>query len=551
MKPPEGERKIILVVKDRELFTVLLRSFSCDYFEVLFAEGPTDALSLGSLRNLRLVTVPYDSKMGIDLAGEFKEMSEDVTVLGTTAKTLESLSTTEESVDQVVASSDLKEVASAARRLLGERRKRPRVMVDFPVKLGERGIGIVNDLSSISLLVETMLPLDEGERVQVEIGEGDSPFQFEARVGRMQRSALGKSSMVLTVSAQIPEARDYLEQLVWKLMEVQYYLNGSSSRPGVLRGPMSWEMARRVERNLRESQELRIISAPQGTGEPPADQVESRYRLGQHLGRWGVGEIYSASHLLLKRPVVLKILREDLKDSETARQRLENEAIVPTNVSCPCIVDIVDFDSDGHGGLFYAMEALTGETLASSMERGIEYSALDIARLGVHLAATLAIAHMRGYGHYDLCPQNVFLQKWSVGPAWPVLINMGGCPAGGALADMHPMGKDFWPPEVHEEPPGPRHDLHGLGALLEHLCCQAPAGDAQGFELLREGISLATATEPGDRYPDMNVVAHSLVKCCDALESSAAAEEIQQIESPHDLKKIFEQSASVARLSSV
>ena len=547
MNPPEGERKRILVVEDRELFTALLHGFSCDYFEVLFAEGPTDALALGKLRNLCLVSVHIDSTAGLDLAGALKEMSGDIIVMGTTARPPKSLGDTPDCVDQVVARSNLEEVTSVAQRQLGERRKLPRVMVDFPVKLRERGIGIVKDLSATSLLVETMSPLDEGEWVKVEIGEGEHPFQFEAQVGRMQRSVLGKGSLVLMISEEISDARDYLEQLVWKLMEVQYYLNGDVSRPGVLRGPMSWDMARRVERNLRESQELRIISANQVDEAPSADMVEGRYRLGRHLGRWGVGEVYSASHLLLKRPVVIKILRQDLKGTETARKRMASEAVVPTKVSGPCIVDIVDFGSDGHEGLFYAMEALTGETLAGAVKRGQEYSARDIARLGLHLATALAIAHLRGYGHFDLCPQNVFLQKWSVGPAWPMLINMGGHPFGG-LADSHPMGEDFWPPEAPEGSPGPKHDVYGLGALLEYLCPRtAKGGAAQGFDLLSKGISRATSPETEDRYPDMNVMAHALVQCWEALEEAARDDETSQIESPHDLKKVFEQSASAAK----
>ena len=546
MNPPEGERKIILVVKDRELFTVLLSTFSCDYFEVLFTEGP-DALSLGSLRNLRLVTIPFDSEEGIDLAGALKEASREISVLGITLRPLESLGTTPECVDQVVARSNRKEVTSAARGLLGERRKRPRVMVDFPVTLGA-GIGIVKDLSATSLLVETENLFDGGDWVQVEIGEGDHPFQFEAQVGRMHRSALGTDSVVLQVSEDTPEAREYLEQLVWKLMEVQYYLNGSSPRPGVLRGPMSWEMAQRVERNLRDSEELTPISSNQIAKEPFKDQLESRYRLGKHLGRWGVGEVYSASHQQLKRPLVIKILREDLKGSETARKRMESEALIPSNMSCPSIVDVVDFGSDGQGGLFYAMEALPGELLASAVERGQQYSARDLARLGVHLATALAIAHLRGYGHFDICPQNVYLQRWSEGPAWPVLINMAGCPSGGALMDNHPVGQDFWPPEPHDELPGPRHDIYGLGALLEHLCRHAAAGDdAQGFDLLSKCNARATTLETGDRYPDMNVMAHTLVQCWEALEATAPVEELPQVETPRELKKVFEQSASAAK----
>ena len=366
-------------------------------------------------------------------------------------------------------------------------------------------------------------------------------------MGRVRRSVHGQNALVLHIQEEDDATCEYLEQLVQKVMEVQYYLNGDRPRPSGLRGPVSWELARRVERNLRESQELKAISE-ELTADPPTDRVESRYRMGHHLGRWGVGEVFLASHLLLKRPVVIKVLPEELRTDEHARRRLEREATIPTKVTCPGIVDVIDFGEDGHGGLFYTMEALTGETLAALLERGERFSDRDVARLGVHLAAALVIAHLRGYGHYDLCPENVYLQKWSGGPAWPLLINVAGPPAEGTLEDSHPMGKDFWPPEAPRETVGPRHDVYGLGALLGHLREHASSNKkGQGPRLLRELIWQARTPSPDDRFPDMTVMARALVRCLEAPDLRAQEEQKPQIESPRDLKNMFGPGDSTAR----
>ena len=538
MTPPPEERTLILVVDDRELYTVLFRSFSSEHFEVLFAKGPAYALALGSMRTLHLVTLPVDREAMLELAGALKKVSIDVAILGTTESQHGNLRTPPKYVDLVMDRSDPVELVSRARSLLGERRNQPRVTVDFPVKLRDRGVAVVRDLSATALLMETKSPLERGERVHVEMEVGNPPFQFEAEVIRVQRTALGKSSLVLKIPEEAHQARQHLERLVWKLLEVQYYFNGSWSEPGASRGPASWEM-------VRESGEFLEPTGPS----VPTDRIENHYRIDRHMGRWGVGEVYLARHRFLMRPVVIKILRQGLKGLESARRRMACEAVVPTNVSCPGIVDILDFGSDGDGGLYYTMEVLKGETLASSMEQGHCYNARDIARLGMHLAAALTLAHLRGYGHCDLCPQNVFLQKWSVGTAWPLLINMGGPPPDGSeMVATHPMGEDYWPPEDPQEGSGPKRDLYALGALLEQLCQIAATGDdIEGLDILREGIMPATAVDPGDRFPDMNVMAHALVQCWETLEAAAPAGDHPRIESPDELKKVFEQSTSAAR----
>ena len=255
MKAAQNDRKIVLVVGDKQVFTEFLRSLSCDHFEVCYVEGPSDALSLGSLRNLRLVAAPMDLQ-GAKLADALKEVSGDaITILGIDQGPVDGLDGTPDNFDQVVARTDINGLAAVARKLLEERRKRPRVMVEFPVRLGPNGTGNVKDISATSMRVLTMMPLEVGEKVQVEIGENVAPFSFEVTVGRVMRSVRGQNALVLHIQEDDDATCEYLEQLVQKVMEVQYYLNGDRPRPGALRGPVSWELARRVERNLRESQE--------------------------------------------------------------------------------------------------------------------------------------------------------------------------------------------------------------------------------------------------------------------------------------------------------
>ena len=386
---PNGHREQILVVADRKLFRILLRSFSCDNFEVLYAEEPAPAVSFSAASPPRLVTVPCDGDAGVELAVLLKEINDEIVVVGTTKKN-RGLRDTHQSLDRVVNRADLHGVASAVRRLVGERRRRPRVPVDFLINLAGSGQAVVRDISAISLLVETQLDFEEGERLLVEIGDQGPPYQFEARVGRVWPGPLEDKTLVLMVPERAVEVRRYIQSLVLKLMEVQYHLNGISPGEGILRGPACWGLKAQKPRSPRQPAQGGDSKQAPGAALPDSEKVpeagrmpdvsllKMRYRVGKNLGLWGVGNVHSAKHSMLKRPVVLKILRDELKDSDTARARMEQEATNAALVTGASMVNIVDLGDDGHGGLFYAMEALRGETLATSVLQGVTFSPLDV-----------------------------------------------------------------------------------------------------------------------------------------------------------------------------
>ena len=110
--------------------------------------------------------------------------------------------------------------------------------------------------------------------------------------------------------------------------------------------------------------------------------------------------------------MLLKVLREDLRSDGPARARLEMEARSASELrALEGIVSVLDFGGDGEGGLYYALEALDGESLATLLAAGQSFSERETARLGAHLAQTLAAAKELGHGHHDLCPENVFMQR--------------------------------------------------------------------------------------------------------------------------------------------
>jgi serine/threonine protein kinase len=133
-------------------------------------------------------------------------------------------------------------------------------------------------------------------------------------------------------------------------------------------------------------------------------------RLGSHeitalLGKGGMGEVYRARDMNLKRDVAIKVLPDEFSRDGDRVSRLQREAEVLASLNHPNIASIYDFE-EANGTRFLVLELVEGETLADRIQRGplpLE-EALDIAR---NICDALEAAHDRGIIHRDLKPANV------------------------------------------------------------------------------------------------------------------------------------------------
>src|SRR5262249_46289756 len=123
------------------------------------------------------------------------------------------------------------------------------------------------------------------------------------------------------------------------------------------------------------------------------------------LGRGGMGEVYRARDLKLKREVAIKILPEEFSRDADRVSRFQHEAEVLASLNHPNIAAIYDLE-EANGSRLLVLELVDGETLADRLKRGpipIE-EALDIAG---SVCNALEAAHEKGVVHRDLKPANV------------------------------------------------------------------------------------------------------------------------------------------------
>ena len=126
------------------------------------------------------------------------------------------------------------------------------------------------------------------------------------------------------------------------------------------------------------------------------------------LGTGGMGEVYLAEDLRLKRKVALKMLTLRLTRDAVALQRLEREARVLSAMNHPGLLTVYEFCRfEGHH--FLVTEFVEGETLRQLLLRGRldQGRAVDIAR---QIASALGAAHASGLIHRDIKPENIMIR---------------------------------------------------------------------------------------------------------------------------------------------
>src|SRR5215813_7443045 len=131
------------------------------------------------------------------------------------------------------------------------------------------------------------------------------------------------------------------------------------------------------------------------------------YEIERVLGRGGMGVVYKARHLALKRTVALKMVLAGghAGPRELARFRIEAEAVA--RLQHPNIVQIHEVgEAEGHP--YCALEFVEGGNLASKTA-GQPMPAREAARLAQTLARAMHLAHSRNVVHRDLKPANVLI----------------------------------------------------------------------------------------------------------------------------------------------
>jgi eukaryotic-like serine/threonine-protein kinase len=131
------------------------------------------------------------------------------------------------------------------------------------------------------------------------------------------------------------------------------------------------------------------------------------YEILGELGRGGMGVVYKARQVSLKRLVALKVIRDGAMAGSQTRSRFRIEAEAAARLSHPNVVRVYEAGND-HGRLYFAMELVEGDSLDKYLA-GKPQPAQQGAELIRTLALAVQHAHAQQVVHRDLKPANVLL----------------------------------------------------------------------------------------------------------------------------------------------
>ena len=137
--------------------------------------------------------------------------------------------------------------------------------------------------------------------------------------------------------------------------------------------------------------------------------VDGRYRLEDTLGRGGMGLVFRATHIGLRRQVAVKILHPSLAASPDVRNRFEREALAVGKVDHPNCVATYDVGRLPDDSLYLAMELLEGRSLADVLEQEGQLAPGRALHILSHILRGLGSIHAAGLIHRDIKPENIFL----------------------------------------------------------------------------------------------------------------------------------------------
>jgi serine/threonine-protein kinase len=158
---------------------------------------------------------------------------------------------------------------------------------------------------------------------------------------------------------------------------------------------------------------VRSLSGDTGTGVISGQTLGERYRIVRKIGAGGMGEVWEAQHIVIKKSVAIKVLTLDptLTNGAEQAERLMREARLVAAIQHDNVVDITDFGHTPMGAPYFVMELLTGSTLKSVIEQQGPVPWQRARDVLEQITDALAAAHAAGIIHRDIKPENVFLQQ--------------------------------------------------------------------------------------------------------------------------------------------
>ena len=274
--------------------------------------------------------------------------------------------------------------------------------------------------------------------------------------------------------------------------------------------------------------------------------IAEKYRIEGPLGEGGMAVVFAAHHVLLDKPIALKILSPELPRLPQLRERFLTEARAAARVDSPHVARVMDVDTLENGLPYMVLERLEGCDLAELLEVERKLPIGDAVDYVLQALQGLAHAHTLGVVHRDLKPANLFLAHQNDGSAIIKILDFGiaklaaSGPEDDARSSRNTQQGQAVGTPMYMSPEHVRNDLvdhrtdiwamgvvlyelltghtpfeadgigETFGAVLNRLPTSARASRPEIPDPLDDAILKCMQQDPDDRFPDVAKFARAI-----------------------------------------
>jgi eukaryotic-like serine/threonine-protein kinase len=310
------------------------------------------------------------------------------------------------------------------------------------------------------------------------------------------------------------------------------------------------DRADRVDRSMLQTP----IPPPRRSGASPrhgtvqtSTLIGGRYQLETRIGQGGMGKVYKVKHVHLARMFALKIISNQVAETDEARELFYREARFASAMQHPGITGVVDFGEDEKVGMYMVMELVEGEPLNRILFREKRLSIRKACEIVLQVAEALHYIHKQNVVHCDIKTENILIsEEEHDGKRTKMvakLLDFGlarSLTASRASTSLSGTPHYVAPERIRGEPASPASDVYGVGILLYELITGAVPWDGPVQKILSghldeiarppsqiiEGgvdpalerlIFHALAKRPAERHKDMAAFIYELRTVMDML----------------------------------
>jgi predicted Ser/Thr protein kinase len=275
--------------------------------------------------------------------------------------------------------------------------------------------------------------------------------------------------------------------------------------------------------------------------------IGGRYQIVKRIGQGGMGKVYEVNHIHLSRRFALKIISNQVAETDEARELFYREARFASAMSHPAITSVVDFGEDEKVGMFMVMEFVDGEPLNRILFREKRLGVRKACEIVAAVAEALHYIHKQNVVHCDIKTENILIGEEEIeakrSKMVVKLLDFGlARPLVASRASTSLSGTPHYvaPERIRGEPASPASDVYGVGILMYELLTgqvpwdgpvqkilaghldEAPRPPSKliegGLDPAVENLVLhALAKRPAERHKDMAAFIYELRTVMDML----------------------------------